>query len=258
VTNKRQDDPVEKVIEHLRDANQAFAEVLKGPIADPGPPGQLVARVGMFGFRQVEAIITLTEASEGYHLQVSQMVRSLLEAWSLAAWVVAPDDEEARLRRTIGVDRDGLSQYESKIAYNNKHFDSPDPAYLAILNERVAVTAAMEEDHGLESPPRVMDRMEALGRPDRYILYRWDSDAVHASTPGLGQLTDNSVEGVTILGVAGSTDVWLGRLAATWDVACDLYEVVTRQLGVTMEGWETQRAAAQADLESLGIDTAYV
>ncbi|MGH8941381.1 MAG: hypothetical protein ACRDWF_01045 [Acidimicrobiia bacterium] len=90
------------------------------------------------------------------------------------------------------------------------------------------------------------------------MLYRWDSDAVHVSAAGLGQLADQSVEGVTILGVAGSTDLWLGRLAATWDVACDLYEVVARQLRVTMDEWDDQRSAARAHIESLGIDTALV
>ena len=237
-----------KVIGHLREANHAFGIALAGPVSDPGPPGQLVARLGMFGFRQVEAIITLAEASESLHLQVSQLVRSLLEAWFRAAWVVAPDDEEAKLRRTIGLVKSGLVQYRAKIAYNDKFLGPSDPTYLAVLGEREAETAQMEEAHGIEMPPTVQTGMEELGRPDRYMIYRWESDAVHVSTAGLGQLADQSLEGVTVLGVAGTTDQWVARMVATWDTACDLYEIVTRQLGVKMERWEEIRKKAQDDL----------
>ncbi|MGH8941382.1 MAG: hypothetical protein ACRDWF_01050 [Acidimicrobiia bacterium] len=65
------------------------------------------------------------------------------------------------MKRTIGVVRDGLTQYQSKITYHTTYFDPPEPNVLTLLNQRDEETNAMEEAFGIEPPPKVKAGMEA-------------------------------------------------------------------------------------------------
>jgi hypothetical protein len=170
-----------EAIKHVRAVHSAFGEAMSklGDIEGPGPVEQVALHFGAFGFRQVQAIIALTEASDKLHLQVGQLLRSLLEG-----------------------------------------------------------------------PPNVRDGMEAQGRPDRYILYRWNSDVVHVSTTGLGQLVDRSGP-VSVIGGIGRPDHSLARLAATWDVASDFFGLVANALDMELPGWEEQRRTSLRELTAL-------
>jgi hypothetical protein len=92
--------------------------------------------------------------------------------------------------------------------------------------------------------------MEGLVRPDRYILYRWESDVVHASTTGLGQLVNQSGP-ITVVGVPGNPGQLLARLVATWEAACDLQKLVAEVLNYDLPGWEEQRQSALDELTAL-------
>jgi len=93
--------------------------------------------------------------------------------------------------------------------------------------------------------------MEGLGRPDRYVIYRWDSDAVHSSLTGLGYLVDHTLDEVVELGNGGDVGGRLARIVAAWDIAGDLYEIVADELGFALAGWAEQHQQSTETLEAL-------
>jgi len=239
-------------IAHLREANEVFGTVLTAEHmnAEVGPVGNLIARYGMYGFRQVQAIITLSEASDDLHLQVTQLVRSLVEAWFYAAWLTAPEDEEGKLQKAIGLVTVWLRSHRDKLDYQSQHFRTSPIHYLA-LSVREQETEDEAATHGRVFPSDLRQGMEGLGAPDRHIVYRWDSDAVHASGTGLAQLVDQTGD-VTLLGVVGDPGQMLARLATAWKVSGDLYEIVTSELGYDLPpSWSENRIVVSEELADL-------
>ena len=245
--------PIQTALGHLRAINDAYAEAVAGPIEDPGPVGQLVARLAAFGFRQVEGILVLVEAADHLHLQVAQVVRGIVEAWSQAAWLLDPEADEERLKRAVGLVSDGLAQHRSKLQYQDDHEEHLNPTpqvHWEALEAQETQLEELKETHGVEALPTAKKRMEDLGHYGRYLIYRWDSDAVHASTTGLGGLVTQT-EDATVLGVAGHEEERMSRLVMAWEVASDLYELAAAELHVEMENWDALRTTAHDELLTL-------
>ena len=235
-----------RAIALLRETNEMYS---KGhpQAANPGPVGRTASLLGTFEYLQVEGMVTLTGADRPYHLQVAQLVRSLLEAWFHTAWILAPDIEELRLRRVIGFKANGLRQYRAKLEYREEQgFGTVGPEEWEELIAQEGQVEELTETHGVDPLPTVKDGMEALGRPDLYEAYRWDSDVVHVSTTGLAFLVTDDV-----VGGLGSPSQVLTRLAMAWMVAGDLYELVAEALGFELHDWAEKRQAAQDELEGL-------
>lgn len=241
-----------KVVDHLKDLNSVFAHVISeaGPIPATGAVDNLVARYGIYGYRQVEAITTLAESSDVMHMQIAQQVRSLVEAWFYAAWIAAPPTEELKLRRAIGLVTQAIRAHRDKLDYQSQHFPATDPAHVALLEQREQEVEEQANQHGRDFPPDLRQGMETLGRPDRYITYRWDSDAVHVSTTGLGQLA-LTIGNATYLGVAGDPDQELSRLVTAWMSAADLYELVATAFGLDLPDWDVKRSEVEQELATL-------
>jgi hypothetical protein len=234
----------------LKALNGEFAQAMLGPIDSTGVVDNLLARYGAYGYRQLEAVTVLSEVSDGLHLQVSQLVRSLVEAWFYAAWLVAPANEMQRTQRAIGLVIKSLRAHRDKVVYQEGHWPNTDPDHLVILEHREQEAQEKAENNGHEFPPDLRQGMEGLGRADRYILYRWDSDAVHVSTTGIGQLAQEDGE-FTLLGVHGEPPQQLSRLVAAWAAAADLYEIVFDNFGLLVPEWATKRDEAEATLTHL-------
>jgi hypothetical protein len=232
-----------EAIKHVRAVHSAFGEAMSklGDIEGPGPVERVALYFLAFGFRQVQAILTLAEASDKLHLQVGQLLRSLLEGWLYAAWMLGPATEEARTQRVIGWEIDGVKLQQEKVQYQLQHRPAAvNPAHQRAVDRHAAELQAEKAKHGAKGVPGVRGGMEALGRADRYIVWRWESDVAHLSTTGLGQLADKTGP-TTVIGGAGRPDQALARLAATWDVASDLYELVAHALDIELPGWEEHR-----------------
>lgn len=241
-------------ISQLKALNDEFAQAMNGPIDSTGVVDNLVARYGAYGYRQLEAVTVLSEVSDALHLQTSQMVRSLMEAWFYTAWLVAPASEIQRMQRAIGLVIKSLRAHRDKVVYQEGHWPNTDPDHLMMLDQREQEAQEQAEHNGHEFPPDLRQGMEGLGRADRYILYRWDSDAVHVSTTGIGQLAQADGE-FMLVGVPGEPAQQLSRLVAAWATAADLYEIVVDHFGLVIPNWATKRDEAETTLTHL-LETA--
>ena len=238
-----------RAIARLRETNQMYAQA-HPQLAAADPVGRMVALLGTFGFLQAEGIATLTETNEAFHLQVAELVRSLLEAWFQAAWIVAPDTEEARLQRVIGLKSKGLAQHRDKLEYHEENLGPVEPAHWEELGVQEEQVAELTNTHGIEPVPTVKNGMVALGQHERYQAYRWDSDAVHASTTGLGHLVAGDGD-MGYVGGPGDPGQVLARLVMAWHTVGDLYELVAHALGFEMPKWAEKRQAAHDELLAL-------
>lgn len=233
----------------LREGNALFVESANavGIVAGDDPVRRIVMQLGALGYRQSELIVGLAERPE-YLAQIMQLVRGLLEAWWRAAWLTRPKVDADRTMRAVGLLQEDVVQREEKIGYQNPIVEV-DPDEIAQLETRRAELEKLTEQYGCTGVPSVRQGMEGLDRPGRYAIYRWESDAAHASLTGLGLLTVE-VDGINMIGGAGDLRTLAARLSTTWMTAIDLYEIVRQLLGMDISGWETYRANAEDDIHT--------
>jgi hypothetical protein len=133
------DEATTKAIEHIRAVNGAVDDAVAnlGPLQGLGPVEQVAARFGAFGYRQVQAIVTLSEASDNLQVQIGQLVRSLLEIWFYAAWMLAPETAEDRRKRVNGLVRNGTTAHRDKLVYQSVHFPATPPDHLEFLDQYI-------------------------------------------------------------------------------------------------------------------------
>lgn len=246
------DDPALLAIGWLSESNQFFADQMGqlGVATAPTPTGQLLARLGAFGFLQSQAIAALAD-SPNLHLQVSSLVRGVLETWAVAAWLSESDDSNERYGRALGYESASLQQTRTKLEYQAANTDGKHDEPFHALAEREArlnklVAAA---DHVTQRPD-LRSLMERLGRSDRYVAYRWDSDSVHISSVALGQLVTN-VAGVQQIGAPASPIERVARLVMAWDAVSDLYEIIMREFNLDLAEWNRLRQTIYERLTSL-------
>ncbi len=101
----------------------AFALALQRPgvLRDRPYVEMTLASLGALGYLQCQAMVALVRSNERFGVQLAQLLRSLIEAWSAAAWITAPSDDQERLQRALGYERHSLGQADAKLLYQREH-----------------------------------------------------------------------------------------------------------------------------------------
>lgn len=216
----------------------AFALALQRPgvLRDRPYVETTLASLGALGYLQCQAMVALVRSNERFGVQLAQLLRSLIEAWSAAAWITAPSDDQERLQRALGYERHSLGQADAKLLYQREHgLGELDPTVEASLVSRRRDLEAKAAQSGAQTYPRPQHRMESLGRYDRYLTWRSESAPVHGSSAALGQLIDRDADGVALLGGPSNPGKVLIRLATAWEVADDLFRTSLAILSIDDE-----------------------
>lgn len=231
-------------------------QLVEATIDAPGPTQNLLGRLSVLAVRQAEALVALFVAGPYYSLQIGQLVRGLLEMWRVAAWLTQPDRLLPRNQRAIGLWVASLAE-ERETMEVQQGLSGMEPSLekLAELQRQERLVAEAAAQLLGEARPRqpggARNDYKALGRQDRYVLFRRESEMAHVGAIALGQMVENQAEDHVRLGGRSPVDDRARKLGVAWDTMADIAEIVVTELDLDQEAWQKLRDRGQDDLAQL-------
>lgn len=219
----------------LKTVSKAFAEALRrgGTLRGVSFVDSTLTILGAHGYLQCEAIVALAGSNERFGLQLAQLLRPLIDTWSVSSWIVEPPDDGEQLQRALGYEKYSLGQHRSKWSYQTENgLGQVDKAARSDLAEHEQRLDRKIEEAGCQAIPTARDLMEGLGRQDRYLIWRWASAAVHAESSALRQFNMRDSEGILNVGVPLDTKMVLNQIVTAWEVADDLFRATLTALSL--------------------------
>lgn len=206
-----------------------------------------------YTIRQVQAICLLVN-SEGplyYAQQAEQLVRGLCEIWARVSWMMSPANTEEqvhRLRSIYKKDIDSLSRICKYQLCNGM-----DPSILAdkVEEYRESINElGAKLQKPLEELPNSRTIYEELGRPDLYVVFRYESGPAHASALAISSMLNAIEDDNYILG-GPSNYSWVKVLMATLELLKSTSIVIITGLNLDLEKWEKVEINTTREIQAL-------
>ena len=205
----------------------------------------------IYTIRQVKAICILVgnEDEPFYTEQAGQLLRGLCETWARSAWMIKPDTENERMDRARTIYKDSTAELRNTIDYKAENLPPVMKPLYDLLAARESRIANYEEVYGrVKGLPNTRQICENLGRPDMYLIFRYESSPTHASVLSLGTTTSYTAASEPILGSPNPQDrraqILLTALDVFEDTACTMIE----GLDLDVEGWENTRTPVNGEI----------
>ncbi|MFH1329803.1 MAG: hypothetical protein ABIJ48_04000 [Actinomycetota bacterium] len=218
----------------------------------PGPTQNLIGRLAIAAVRQAEAMAALFRAGPFYATQIGQLLRGLLEMWRVAAWLTAPDVSLARNQRAIGLWKKALREERATMALQQALAGMEPPLEkLAELDRQEELVASAEQELLEGARPREpgsgRDDYRDLGHPERYIVFRRESEVAHVGAIALGQMVQQQDDLQVCLGGQSPVADRARKLVIAWDAMADIAEIVVKELSLDSLAWQALRERTYAE-----------
>lgn len=237
MTEAHQEESLAKAVGHLRRISVFLAKQLEvGEFKAPGPTQNLVGRLAIAVVRQAEAIAALYQAGPYYRSQVGQLLRGLLEMWRVGAWLAEPETILARNQRAIGLWLMSLSEERKTLDLQAEipELNTPAERWEELeRQEQLLSKAADELLNGAKAKQTggARNDYQRLGRPDRYVAFRRESEAAHVGAIALGQMVAFQDDSHVHLGGKSPIADRARKLVIARDVLVDVTIIVLQELG---------------------------
>ena len=232
-------------------ANQLTAAEFKAP----GPTQNLIGRLSLAAVRQAEGIAALYQAGPYYAGQIGQLLRGLLEMWRVAAWLVAPDATLTRNQRAVGLWVRALSEERTTLEMQAQveELNVPAARWKELENQEQLVEDAIKELLGEAKPKQpggARNDYGILERPDRYIVFRRESETAHVGAIALGQMVAFQDDSHVHLGGESPIGDRARKLVIARDVLADIADIVVAELDLSAEAWAELRGTNLREFEA--------
>lgn len=246
-----------QAVEVFRRISKHVASELESAVTEaPGPTQNLIARLAVAAVRQAEALAALYQAGPFYAGPIGQLLRGLVEMWRLAAWLTAPDRTLSRNQRAIGLWIKSLNEERETLEVQQGiEGIEPRPEKLAEVDRQEELIRQARNELLGEANPRqpngARNDYEALGRPDRYVVFRRESETAHVGAIALGQMVAYQDDTHVHLGGVSRIGDRARLLVLAWDALADITDIVTAELGLDARRWQDLRAKSYSEFQTL-------
>lgn len=232
------------------------AQLENGKFEAPGPTQNLVGRLAIAVVRQAEGIAALYQAGPYYAGQIGQLLRGLLEMWRTGAWLVQPDTVRGRNQRAVGLWVQSLAEERKTLELQTEmtELTIPPGRWDELDRQDSLVEKASAELLDGSKPKQTggaRNDYQALGRPDRYIAFRRESEISHVGAIALGQMVAYQTDTHVHLGGKSSLDDRARKLVIAQDAMSDVTDMVVVELDLDAEEWSALKLSTYERFEHL-------
>ena len=210
-----------------------------------------LSQFSIYTIRQVKAICILVgnEVEPYYSEQAGQLLRGLCETWARSVWMMKPDNEKERMDRARSIHKDSTVQLRNTVDYKAEYLPpviKPLQDLLAAREERIVeYEGANRLVKGLPSTRQIC---EELGRPDMYLIFRYESAPTHVSVETLGTTTSYTAASEPVLGSPNPRDRRAQIILTTLDIFEDTARIMIGGLDLDVERWENRRESVNREI----------